>query len=93
MGFHRRSPSRDSAAGSSTPRTTVASSSTAAAIVMPNSLNSMIDSVAKIENTATMIAAALVTTPALLAIPCVIASRADSPRSRSSRIRLRMNTV
>ena len=34
-------------------------------MVTPNTLNSISDSVAKIENTATMIAAALVTTPAL----------------------------
>jgi hypothetical protein len=39
-----------------------------------------------------MITAALVTTPALRAMPPVIASRADAPPSRSSEIRLRMNT-
>jgi hypothetical protein len=70
----------------------VASISTAAAMATPNILNSISDSVAKIENTATMIAAALVTTPALLAMPPVIACRADAPPSRSSLIRLRMNT-
>ena len=47
----------------------VASMSTAAAMATPNSLNSISPSVAKIENTATMITAALVTTPALDEIP------------------------
>ncbi len=58
----------------------------------PNTLNSISDSVAKIENTATMITAALVTTPALRAMPPVIAFFADAPPSHSSLIRLRMNT-
>jgi hypothetical protein len=44
------------------------------------------------ENTATMISAALVTTPALDATPPTIASRGDEPRAHSSRTRLRMNT-
>ena len=66
--------------------------STAAAMATPNILNSISDRVAKIEKTATMIAAALVTTPALLAMPPVTAFRADAPPSRSSLIRLRMNT-
>ena len=87
-----RSPSMARPAGSRTPRTMVASMSTATAMATPNILNSISDSVAKIENTATMIAAALVTTPALLAIPPVIAFGADAPPSRSSLIRLRMNT-
>ena len=47
---------------------------------------------AKIENTATMITAALVTTPALLAMPPTTASAVLAPPARSSRIRLRMNT-
>ena len=47
---------------------------------------------AKIENTATMISAALVTTPALDAMPPTIASFGAEPRAHSSRIRLRMNT-
>src|SRR5262249_1248290 len=63
--YQLRSPSSDIAAGMSTPRTTVASMSTAVAIATPNILNSISDSVAKMENTATMITAALVTTPAL----------------------------
>ena len=52
----------------------------------------MMDSVAKMENTATMITAALVTTPEQLAMPPTTASRCGLPRARSSRIRLRMNT-
>ena len=39
-----------------------------------------------------MMMAALVTTPALLEMPPVTASRVLAPRERSSRIRLRMNT-
>ena len=50
--------------------------STATAMATPNILNSIRDRVAKIENTATMITAALVTTPALRAMPSVIAARA-----------------
>ncbi len=49
--------------------------------------------VAKIEKTATMISAALVTTPALDAIPSTTASREEEPRDHSSRMRVRMNTV
>jgi len=44
------------------------------------------------EKTATMITAALVTTPALLEMPPTSASCVLVPRERSSRIRLRMNT-
>ena len=66
--------------------------STATAMPTPKILNSMMDKVAKIENTATMITAALVTTPALRAMPLVTASLADAPPSQSSLIRLRMNT-
>src|SRR5215469_16705307 len=58
--YQLRSPSIAIAAGISTPRTMVASMSTAEAMPMPNILNSITDSVAKIENTATMITAALV---------------------------------
>jgi hypothetical protein len=70
----------------------VASMSTATAMATPNILNSIRDSVAKIENTATMITAALVTTPALRAMPSLTAVRAGVPPSHSSLIRLRMNT-
>jgi len=87
-----RSPNSAIAAGISTPRTTVASISTAEAMATPNILNSISDRLAKIENTATMIAAALVTTPALPLIPCTIAAGVACPRCRSSRIRLMMNT-
>ena len=79
-------------AGSRIPRTTVASINTADAMPIPNILNTMIDSVAKMENTATMITAALVTTPALPLMPSMIASLVVSPRSHSSLTRLRMNT-
>ena len=67
----------------------VASITMAAAVPMPKVLRSTRDTVAKIENTATMIRAALVTTPALDAIPLITASRVVAPRSRCSRIRLR----
>src|SRR5215469_13134972 len=90
--YQLRSPRSDIDAGMSTPRTTVASMSTAAARATPNILNSITDSVAKMENTATMITAALVTTPALPAIPPLIDSRVVHPRIRSSLIRDRMNT-
>src|SRR5215831_13713708 len=90
--YQLRSPRRDIAAGMRMPRTTVASMSTAAAIATPNILNSISDSVAKMENTATMITAALVTTPALPPIPPVIAWGVLHPRCRSSRMRDRMNT-
>ncbi len=52
----------------------------------------MPDRVAKIENTATMITAALVTTPAVRPMPHTTASAAVIPPAHSSRIRLRMNT-
>ena len=78
-----RSPSRERPAGSSTPRTIVASMSTAAAMVTPNSLNSISPSVAKMENTATMIAAALVTTPALDEIPSMTDALGELPARRS----------
>ena len=74
------------------PRTRVASISTAADRPMPSIFSSTRCSAAKIENTATMITAALVTTPALLAMPRVTASLVLAPRSLISRIRLRMNT-
>ena len=47
------------------------------------------DPVAK---TATMMTAALVTTPAVVVMPCATASRVDMPRSNISRTRLRMKT-
>ena len=79
-------------AGSRTARTSVASIRIATASPTPICLNSSIDSVAKIENTATMTAAALVTTPAVLLIPCATAWSDRMPPSTASRIRLRMNT-
>ena len=53
----------------------VASMRIATAMATPKILNSISDSVAKIENTATMITAALVTTPALRAMPSLTAVR------------------
>jgi len=44
------------------------------------------------ENTAIMISAALVTTPALEAVPPTTACFGDDPRAHSSRTRLKMNT-
>ena len=58
----------------------------------PNCLKNGIESAAKIANTATMTAAALVTTPAVDLIPCATASSMLAPRSNVSRIRLMMNT-
>ena len=58
----------------------------------PIILNSSMLSVAKIANTATITAAAPVTTPAVLLIPCATALSVRMPPSTASRIRLRMNT-
>jgi hypothetical protein len=58
----------------------------------PICLNSSRLSVAKTANTATITTAALVTTPAVLLMPCATASSVRSPRSTASRIRLRMKT-
>jgi alpha-1,2-mannosyltransferase len=58
-----RSPSRAGAAGSSIPRTIVASMRTAAAVPTPRVFRPTSGIVTKIEKTATMIRAALVTTP------------------------------
>jgi hypothetical protein len=80
------------AVGTRIPRTIVASSSTAKASPTPSILTSMKDSVAKMENTATMMTAALVTTPALPAMPPITASWALAPAVHRSRIRLSMNT-
>jgi hypothetical protein len=74
------------------PRTTVASISTAAPRRTPSIFSWISDKVASTENTATMITAALVTTPALLAMPPTTASGVAAPRARNSRILLRMNT-
>ena len=74
------------------PRTTVASISTAAARPTPSIFTSIPDRVAKMENTATMITAALVTTPALRPIPLTTASVELIPPDHSSLIRLRMKT-
>ena len=49
-------------------------------------------SVTNTAKTATMIAAALVTVPDVIAMPCSTASAEDMPRSLASLIRVRMNT-
>ena len=56
-------------------------------------MNAIALSVAKIENTATITTAALVTTPAVALIAPATASRLLSPRSTPSRMRLRMKTL
>ncbi len=79
-------------AGSRTARTIVASIRIAAARPTPICLNSVALSVAKIENTATITIAALVTTPAVCLMPCATARSVLIPPSTASRIRLMMNT-
>ena len=88
--FH--SPSSFITAGSSTARTMVASIRIAAARPKPICLMSSVRRLTKIANTATITIAALVTVPAVRLIPAAIASSVDIPPSRSSLIRLRMNT-
>src|SRR6266487_1379717 len=88
----QRSPRTAMAAGTSTPRTMLASSRTATAMPTPNILKETRERVAKIEKTATMISAALVTTPALALMPPTIASWVLAPPARSSRMRLWMKT-
>ena len=68
-------------AGSSTPRTIVASIRTATARPMPSCLKSSSESVAKIEKTPTITIAALVTTPAVDLMPSATASSVLMPRS------------
>ncbi len=70
----------------------VASIRIAAARPTPISFMSITGRIAKTLNTATITAAALVTTPAVVLMPCATASSVPSPRSYASRIRLRMNT-
>jgi len=79
-------------AGSRTPRISVASMRTAAARPTPICFMSSDDIVPKIENTPTITMAALVTTPAVLLIPCDTASSVLIPPSNASLIRLTMNT-
>ena len=58
----------------------------------PSCLKSCIDSVPKTANTATMMTAALVTTPAVDRMPSDTACAVVMPRSRASRIRDTTNT-
>src|SRR5215211_4084937 len=90
--YQFQSPSSFIVAGSSTPRMIVASISTATASPTPSCLKISNESVAKIAKTEIITIAALVTTPAVVLIPCVTASSVDRPRSKASRIRVRMNT-
>src|SRR5215471_2742391 len=79
--YQFQSPSSVIVAGRSTPRTSVASISTAAASPTPNCFSITSESVPKIENTNTITTAALVTTPAVVLIPCATASRVVIPLS------------
>ncbi len=79
-------------AGSSTIRTTVASTRIAVASAMPIILISTSGSAANPANTATMMAAALVTTLAVEPSPPSTARCASRPRVHSSRMRDMMNT-
>jgi hypothetical protein len=79
--YQLRSPSRRITAGTSTPRTTVASSRIAAARPTPTIFKVTSDRVAKIANTATITTAALVTTPAERRMPCSMAAWVEAPRS------------
>jgi hypothetical protein len=88
--FH--APSSFMVAGRSTARTIVASIRTAAASPRPNCLKKGAYRVPKTAKTATMTIAALVTTPAVDLMPCATASSIFMPRSKDSRIRLRMKT-
>src|SRR5918995_2656339 len=83
--YQFQSPSNFMVAGRKTARTTVASISTATARPTPICLNSSALSVAKIENTAIITTAALVTTPAVDLIPCATASPVLMPPSNASR--------
>lgn len=78
--------------GSTTTRTTSTSISTATPNPTPSCFISTIDRVAKIENTATITTAALVTVPADPMMPSATALRIGRPRSTPSRIRLTTNT-
>jgi uncharacterized membrane protein YdfJ with MMPL/SSD domain len=92
-GSHQlRRPRAAMAAGSRTARTRVASSRTAAASPMPSCSNSSSDSVAKMLNTPTITAAALVTTPADDVTPAATAARVGIPARCASRTRLTTNT-
>ena len=79
------SPSSFIVAGRSTARTMVASIRTAAARPIPISFMSMIGSVAKTAKTPTMTMAALVTTPAVVLMPCATASARSRCRGRRPR--------
>jgi len=75
-----RSPSSIIDAGRSTALTIVASSRTATASPTPSCWSRMIEPVAKTAKTHTITIAALVTTPAVVLMPCATASSVESPR-------------
>ena len=77
--YQFQSPSSFIVDGSSTARTIVASIRTAVASPTPICFKKRIESVAKIANTLTITMAALVTTPAVVLIPCPIASSVVGP--------------
>ena len=87
------SPSSAITDGSSTARTTVASSSTATARPTLSCLNCCRESVPKTANTATMMTAALVTTPAVARMPRATAYGVRRPPSCASLIRDTTNTL
>ena len=90
--YQLRSPSSFIVAGSRTARTSVASIRIATASPTPICLNSVMLSVAKMLNTATITIAALVTTPAVDLMPWATALSVLIPPSTASRMRLMMNT-
>src|SRR4029077_20499107 len=79
--YQFQSPSNVIEAGSNTARTRVASISTATPRPTPSSLKKTSESVANTANTPIITTAALVTTPAVVLIPCETASSVDMPRS------------
>src|SRR6185503_15802282 len=79
--YQFQSPRSVIEAGSSTARTSVASISTATPSPTPSSLKKTSDSVANTPKTAIMTTAALVTTPAVVLIPCDTASDVGIPLS------------
>ena len=85
-------PSNVISAGSTTARIIVASMRIAVARPTPICFMSSPLSVPKMENTPTITAAALVTTPADRVMPCATASRFGTPRCTASRMRLTTKT-
>src|ERR1700722_5192320 len=91
-GHQFQSPATRSSAGPITIRTRVASMSTATASVNPSILTTRKLPKVNAANTTIMIAAALVISPAVLAIPSAIASSSLSPLLLASSTRATRNT-